>query len=107
MDYARKELTRAGLFDKDSDYDGMLGEAALEIVGVFAKQGHSGMSAAIVTSLVNKLMQYHPLTPLTYEPDEWMNVSDYGPSPMWQNIRKSDVFSKDGGKTHYCLTDER
>lgn len=45
-DYAKDELTRAGLFDKDSDYDGMLGTAALEIIEVFAKQGHSGMSAS-------------------------------------------------------------
>jgi hypothetical protein len=104
-DYATKELTLAGLFDKDSDYDGMLGTAALDIVKLFASQGHSGMSASIVTDLVGRLMRYEPLTPLTYEPDEWMNVSDMSGSPMWQNIRKSDVFSVDGGNTHYCLAD--
>ena len=105
VDHATKELTLAGLFDKDSDFVGMLGCSALEIVGVFAKQGHSGMSASIVTDLVGRLMRYEPLTPLTYEPNEWMNVSDQSGSPMWQNIRKSDVFSTDGGKTHYTLGD--
>lgn len=104
-DYATKELTLAGLFADDSDYDGMLGTAALDIVKVFASQGHSGMSASIVTDIVGKLMRFEPLTPLTYGPEEWMNVSDMSGSPMWQNVRKSDVFSVDGGKTHYTLGD--
>ena len=43
--YARDELQRAGLFDEDSDYGGMLGEGALELVKLFSTQGHSGMSA--------------------------------------------------------------
>tara|TARA_Y100000296_G_C5133042_1_gene236621 strand:+ start:127 stop:447 length:321 start_codon:yes stop_codon:yes gene_type:complete len=67
VEYAKQELEAAGLFDKDSDYDGMLGTAALELVEVFAKQGHSGFSASIVTSLVNKLFKYEPLGPLTGE----------------------------------------
>lgn len=105
--YAETELERAGLFDKDSDYNGMLGDAALELVKVFAKQGHSGMSASIVTSLVEKLMRYEPLTPLTYEPDEWNDVSEASGTPMWQNKRKSTTFSVDGGKTHYDLDDPK
>jgi len=104
-DYATNELNLAGLMDPDSDYDGMLGRAALEIVKLFASQGHSGMSASIVTELAGRLMRYEPLTPLTYGPEEWMNVSDMSESPMWQNIRKSDVFSVDRGETHYCLGD--
>lgn len=103
--YARDELTRAGLFDKDSDYNGMLGEAALEIIEMFDNQGHSGMSASLVTQIVEKLMRFQPLTPLTYEPDEWNDVSDITGRPMWQNKRKSTTFSVDGGKTHYDLDD--
>lgn len=96
-EYAKDELERAGLFDKDSDYDGMLGEAALEIVEVFARQGHSGMSAAMVTAIVEKLMRYQPLTPLTTDPKEWMDVAP----GMWQSRRSPTVFSEDGGKTAY------
>lgn len=103
VDYAKEELTRAGLFDKDSDYNGMLGEATLEIIKVFSKQGHSGMSASLVTQIVEKLMRYQPLTPLTYKPDEWTNVSEASSSPLWQNKRKGTTFSTDGGKTHYDL----
>lgn len=102
VDYARSELERAGLFDTDSDYDGMLGQAALAIVELFASQGHSGRSAVIVIELVNRLMRFEPLTPLTYEPDEWNEVG----TGLWQNRRKSTVFSTDGGATHYDLDDE-
>jgi hypothetical protein len=105
--YAKEELTRAGLFDEDSDYNGMLGNAALEIIEVFAKQGHSGYSASVVTSLVEKLMRYEPLTPLTYAPDEWNDVSEESNTPMWQNRRKPTTFSLDGGKTHYDLDDPK
>ena len=103
IDYATKELNLAGLLDPDSDYNGMLGKAALEIVGVFASQGHSGMSAAIVADLVGKLIRYEPITPLTYGPEEWIDQSGAGGYPCWQNRRKFDVFSDDGGKTHYLL----
>jgi len=106
VEYAESELKLAGLFDKDSDYNGALGDAALEIVKVFSKQGHSGGSAAIVISLIDKLLNYEPLTPLTYEPDEWNDVSEMSGSPMWQNKRKSTTFSVDGGKTHYDLDED-
>jgi len=86
VDYAREEL----------------GTAALEIVEVFSRQGHSGGSAAIVTQIVGKLMQYEPLTPLTYAPDEWIKHAD----DLWQNRRDSRVFSTDGGKTHYSLAEQ-
>lgn len=106
VDYAKDELTRAGLFDEDSDYNGDLGNAALEIVKVFSSQRHSGASAAIVTSIVEKLLRFEPLTPLTFEPDEWNDVSEMSGTPMWQNKRKSTTFSVDGGKTHYDLDDK-
>lgn len=106
VNYAQEELTRAGLFDPDSDYEGMLGEAALAIVTLFASQGHSGSSAAMVTDIVTRLMQYKPLTPLTYEPDEWIDQSEAcGGEPMWKNKRDFKVFSYDGGKTHHSLDD--
>jgi hypothetical protein len=105
-DYATQELTLAGLFNKDGDYDGMLGTAALDIVKLFASQGHSGMSASIVTDLVGRLMRYEPLTPLTYEPDEWVDQSEASGRPCWQNRRDFKVFSYDHGATHSRLGEE-
>jgi hypothetical protein len=103
VEYAKSELERAGLFDKDSDYGGMLGESALEIVTIFSHQGHSGSSAGIVTELVTKLLRYEPLTPLTYESEEWWDVSELSGTPLWQNKRDFKIFSVDGGKTHYSV----
>lgn len=99
MEHAQKELELAGLLDEDSDYGGMLGTGALDLIKVFSEQGHSGQSAFMMTEIVGKLMRYEPLTPLTYAENEWIDVGD----GMWQNKRKSDVFSRDGGVTWYCL----
>jgi hypothetical protein len=43
-DWAIKNLELAGFFGKDSDYDGMIGEAVKELLLVLQKQGHSGAS---------------------------------------------------------------
>ncbi len=61
INHAKEELTRVGLFDKDSDYDGMLGNAVLELITVFAKQGHSGMSAEMTRELFYKLSGFEKL----------------------------------------------
>lgn len=102
-EYAKQELERAGLLSEDSDYNGMLGKSALEIVEVFSKQGHSGNSAEVVTQLLEKLLRYEPLSPLTYAEDEWEDVSEQSGRPLWQNKRRFSVFSKDKGKTRYDL----
>jgi hypothetical protein len=99
VEYAETELRRAGFFDKDSDYDGMLGESVLELVKKFAEQGHSGASATMTVDLAERLMRFEPLTPLTGEADEWNDVSDVGGhegGPIFQNKRYSSVFMEDG-----------
>lgn len=90
--FAEDELNRAGLFDKDSDYGGMIGEAVMKMVKVFADEGHSGSSAGIAISLFQKVASYEPLTPLTGDDDEWTEVSD----GIFQNRRCSHVFKEDG-----------
>lgn len=103
--HARTELQIAGLFDEDSDYGGMIAEAVMEIIEKFSDQHHSGMSASYVLHLVEKLGRFEALTPLTDNPDEWMECSlVYGGSkPCWQNRRQSNCFSEDGGKTYYNI----
>lgn len=103
VEHAKRELEIAGLFDKESDYSGGIGKAALEIVEVFAKQGHSGFSALLTIDVVSKLMSYKPLTPLTDDAAEWLDVSEMSGEPLWQSKRQSSSFSKDGGKTWYDL----
>lgn len=111
-DYARNELKIAGLFDKDSDYDGMLGEATIALIELFAKQGHSGFSASLVRELFSKLSNYKPLTEITNNPEEWMNVEEYTEDgsrdggPMWQSRRSPSLFSTDEGKTYWDIDED-
>lgn len=96
IEYAECELDYAGLGDADSDYGGMLKTAALDLIRVFAEQGHSGASAAMVTGIVERLMRFEPLTPLTGADDEW-NILDYDDHLYAQNRRCSRVFKRADG----------
>lgn len=51
-----ERLKQLGVFDKDSDYAGMLGESVKELSKVFEKQGHSGQSAVLTVQLFTQLM---------------------------------------------------
>jgi len=106
VDHAQYELEKAGLFGSDSDYDGMLGDAVMDLIQLFADQGHSGHSAYLTRELFNKLANWDVLSPLTDDPSEWNLVAeDQSPlgETVWQSRRKPSVFSKDGGKTWYDI----
>ena len=96
--HAKRELELAGFFDKDADYNGMIGEAVLELIKVFSDQGHSGCSAGLVSSLFEKLSKYKTITPLTFKDDEWNEVGN----GVYQNNRNPCVFkeSPDGRPYH-------
>jgi hypothetical protein len=92
--HAQRELEMAGLFDKEKDfYGGMTGESVLELIKVFAGQGHSGMSASIVNNLFNRLAKFEPINPITGADEEWNEIGD----ETFQSNRLSAVFKK--GKT--------
>ena len=100
--HAWDELDRVGLFTGDGDaYGGMTGRAVMGLVDVFVEQGHSGMSASIVIDILRRVLAFEPLSPLTDDPAEWMEVTD----GLWQSRRQSQAFSQDGGKT-YRLNDD-
>lgn len=105
VEHAKRELKAAGLYDKDSDYGGMLAHATVRLIKVFAKEGHSGFSAELSIQLFEKLARFKTLTPITDNPDEWMDISEHFPN-MHQNMRDSSLFSKDGGRTYYSVDDE-
>lgn len=104
VEHAKEELKRAGLFEKDSDYEGMLGDAVLELIEKFAAQGHSGFSAYQTIAIFERLAKFQTLTPITSDPAEWMCVSEHfeGKS-VHQNLRNPAVFSNDAGKTWYNI----
>lgn len=110
VDHVKNELKIAGLFEKDSDYDGMIGTAVLELIEVFAKQGHSGCSAGIVLDIFNTVARYKTLGEFIPSAQDSI-VVDYGVEApgqtTLQSTRRYDVFSRDSGLTWYSIdTDE-
>jgi len=103
IDHAKLELQMAGLFDMDSDYEGAIGRAVLELIEVFAKQGHSGMSAPYVADLFKRLAMYEPLLPITGKDDEWGDVRNIGDGKPWYQNKRCSALFKDGkdGKPYY------
>jgi hypothetical protein len=78
----------------------------LEVILAFISYGHSGGSASVTIPILNDLLQFKNLTPLTKDPDEWVEVGEIGDGePLWQNVRNSKALSLDGGNTHYFVDD--
>jgi len=89
LEFAEHEIRMAKLFSKEGDfYGGMTGKALMELCKVFDDQGHSGMSASVVANLFKRLTEWQPLTPLTGEDDEWVDITEN----LWQNKRAPSVF---------------
>lgn len=90
-EHCLQEFKAAGwLDDPVDDMQQMVMDNILEIVEVFAKQGHSGSSAPYVVNCLNKLLRYETLVPLTGEDDEWFE-HDGG---LFQNKRNGAVFKQ-------------
>ena len=101
--FAKDEMQRAGLYDADADYGGEIAKSVERLVETFAADEHSGGSAHLTLSIFERVVRFQPLTPITSDPSEWMNVSDVSGTPMWQNRRQPSAFSTDGGATWYDL----
>ena len=98
LDYAKDELNRIGMTEDSSDeMNVMMRKHILHMMNEFAEEGHSGFSASYAISILTKLMDFKPLSPLTGEDDEWGDVREYGESPSWQNKRRSSVFKNADG----------
>ena len=99
IDYAKSELDRIGLTDEDrtgEDIDFSMRTNILRMVEEFEKEGHSGFSASYSLSILKKLLAFKPLTPLTGDDNEWMDVykNDVGET-VYQNKRLSTIFKSE------------
>lgn len=95
--HATEELKLLG-YDPDSTEDGpntWIAQNIIELMEVFARQGHSGSSAPYVLDLFNRLAKYQVVAPLTGEDTEWSDILDMD-GPTLQNRRCSSVFTKNG-----------
>jgi hypothetical protein len=97
MAHTMRELDLLGLTeDNPSEMNQAMRKHIIHMMEQFCDEGHSGFSAGYAVSLLSKLMKYEPLTALTGEDDEWVDVSDFGNGDsMYQNKRYSKIF-KDG-----------
>lgn len=98
VDHARRELALIG-------EDQWITDGLCKVVQTFADMSHSGFSAAHCANVLDKLLRYQPLSPLTDDPDEWQDQSEISGTPLWQNRRDSRAMSTDDGRT-YTLVDE-
>lgn len=99
-EHVKRELKAAGYVPLDQEQEDSpnkwIQENLLELLTVFANQGHSGFSANYCINAFSKLAKFEPLTPLTGEDWEWQEV---GPG-QWQNIRCSRVFKDEHGQAY-------
>lgn len=89
LSHAKHELS---LLASDEMQDAM-NTHLLKMVEAFADEGHSGFSASYAISVLERLLRYEPLTPLTGADDEW---SEYSPG-RFQNKRCGHVFKDQDG----------
>lgn len=99
-EYAMQEFKAAGWLDENGkfkdDMQKLICEQVLELLGLFAKHGHSGGSAPYAINMFKTLVSFEPLVPLTGKDWEWTQVND----DMWQNKRCSHVFKNKDGKAY-------
>lgn len=99
--HAERELVAAGMPKKAKDDDGegpnqWMHVCLMQLVRIFASQGHSGSSSEFCVDALNKLLRFRPLVPLTGEDAEWFEASE----GIFQNRRCSSVFKTAGGQAY-------
>lgn len=97
VEYAKSELARIG--DEDDEMQKAMNDGLIQIVEVFASQGHSGFSGGYAIAALEKLLRFEPLTPLTGEDDEW-TILDYDDDLRAQNKRCSRIFRRADGTAY-------
>lgn len=118
IEWAKAELEKIG--SQDDEMQQMMNKDILQIVEVFSEQGHTGFSASYALNIINRLLDWKPITALTGDDDEWVNTH----GDTYQNKRCSAVFKKgkdnstayyidgkifsdDGGGTWYTSRESR
>lgn len=98
--HARRELTLLG------EYSDVI-EWYISVIESYASFGHSGGSTAATLPVLNKLLCFENLMPITSNPGEWEHITEAmaGRPDLWQSSRNSKLFSNDGGKTWYNVDD--
>lgn len=99
IEHAKREFKAVGYNDIElceDDPNKWIQENVLELLEVFAKQGHSGSSAPFCIDYFKKLASFEPLCPLKGTDDEWTEYAD----GEYQNKRSSHVFKDKTGRAY-------
>lgn len=117
IEYAKNELDIMCPPDENGRKEPMqeaIEKNIMDIVRMFADQGHSGTTASYVLGILGRVMRYKPLTPLTGADDEWNDIGGgeeqnkrcfsvfrYNHDNATAYDIEGKVFSDDGGQTFY------
>ena len=98
LSHAECELDLIGMKDgSDDDMNIAMRKHILHMIKEFSEEGHSGFSAQYAISILSKLLKYEPLTPLTGDDSEWVDVSEMNGNTLYQNKRSGRVFKDNDG----------
>lgn len=96
VEFAKNELElllkKSDEYDKEQGVDSdniqqLINDNILELVELFASQGHSGLTANYVIHYLSRLLNFKPISPITGESDEWSEAYE-----SRQNKRCSSIF---------------
>ena len=96
LEFAKWQLDK--LLEKCTEPDGkemqeMMNRNVMELLTVFAEQGHSGFSAPIATRLFSKLANHKLITEVEDNPDDW--------DENGQHKYITSIFKRDDGTCYY------
>lgn len=98
--HAERELELLGMGpDVEGEMNRAMREHILMMVRAFADGEHSGSSASYALGVLNKVLDFEPVTPLTGEPDEWVELG-YDDDMRAQNKRCGHVFRRVDGTAY-------
>lgn len=105
QEHAKAELARIGLTpDAKDGLDRAMYQNIMSVIILFSGQGHSGGTAGYAINILSHLMSYEPITPLTGEDDEWLEMDEaVAGRKMWQNIRCAGRVIKEADGKCYDL----
>ncbi|WP_419827642.1 hypothetical protein [Sphingomonas sp.] len=81
--FAKEELRRLRSGELDEMQD-MMDAHILRMVEAFSDEGHSGFSASYAVGILEKVLRFEPISPLTGDDDEWTAL-DYDEDMVAQN----------------------
>jgi len=97
--HAERELDLIGMAKDGDEMNVAMRNHILHMVDEFADEGHSGSSASYALGLLEKLLAFEPLSPLTGDEHEWNEVG----ADLFQNNRCSHIFKDSKGGRAYDI----